>query len=206
MRTFENLLNKKDESGNFILSELPYTNNALEPLISERTLQFHYGKHLQAYISKVNELKKEFTADATIEDLIKASAGNKALFNNASQVYNHYFYFEQFNLKGEHKPVGRMAELIDKQFGSFDAFRKELIDAGLKVFGSGWIYLSEDAGGRLVMESFSGAGTPLDKKPLLTLDVWEHAYYLDTQNDRKKYIENFLEALDWNIVEKRVNG
>lgn len=206
MKTFDELLNKKDESGNFILSELPYANYALEPLISERTLNFHYGKHLQAYISKVNELKKDFPADVTIEDLIKASGDNKALFNNASQVYNHYFYFEQFDLKGEHKPTGRIAKLIDERFGNFDAFKKELVDAGLKVFGSGWVYLSESSDGKLIMESFSGAGTPLDKKPLLTLDVWEHAYYLDTQNDRKKYIENFLEAVDWNIIEKRLNG
>ncbi|MGM9774032.1 MAG: superoxide dismutase [Candidatus Egerieousia sp.] len=206
MKTFDELLNKKDESGNFILSELSYANYALEPLISERTLNFHYGKHLQAYISKVNELKKDFPADVTIEDLIKASGDNKALFNNASQVYNHYFYFEQFDLKGEHKPTGRIAKLIDERFGNFDAFKKELVDAGLKVFGSGWVYLSESSDGKLIMESFSGAGTPLDKKPLLTLDVWEHAYYLDTQNDRKKYIENFLEAVDWNIIEKRLNG
>lgn len=205
MKTFSEILNSKDDKGNFVLSPLPYSNDSLEPLISEKTLQFHYGKHLPAYIGKVNELKTGFAPEVTIEELIKASAqDNKALFNNSSQVFNHYFYFMQFNPSGSKEPLPRMKKLIDEAFGGFEAFKEALTDAGLKVFGSGWVYISENAEGKLVMESFSGAGTPLDKKPLLTLDVWEHAYYLDTQNDRKKYIGNFLDAVDWSVIESRL--
>lgn len=206
MKTFSEILNSKDDKGNFVLSPLPYSNSSLEPLISEKTLQFHYGKHLPAYISKVNELKTGFAPEVTIEELIKISAqdNNKGLFNNASQVFNHYFYFLQFNPSGSKEPLPRMKKLIDEAFGSFEEFKAALTDAGLKVFGSGWVYISENAEGKLVMESFSGAGTPLDKKPLLTLDVWEHAYYLDTQNDRKKYIGNFLDAVDWAVIESRL--
>lgn len=198
-------INRKDDKGNFILSPLPYADDYLEPYIGSRTVEFHYSKHLSAYINKVNSLKGEYP-DNTIEELIEHNY-TSVLYNNASQVFNHYFYFEQLNPKGAKQLLPAMGRLVESNFGSLDNLKSQMTDAGLSLFGSGWVYLTTDKDRKsLWIKSFTGAGTPIDEIPLLTIDVWEHAYYLDYQNDRKMYIEKFFEAIDWAVVEKRLCG
>lgn len=199
------VMNVKDEKGNFVFSPLPHAENYLEPFIGERTVQFHYGKHLKAYVDKVNALKGDYPVDVTIEKLISDNrAKGNGLFLNASQVFNHYFYFEQLNLDGTKEPMPKTKALIEGTFGSLDKLKSEMTDKGLALFGSGWIYLTKAEDGSLVLHSYTGTDTPVEENMLIALDVWEHAYYLDTQNDRKKYIENFFNALDWSVVEERV--
>lgn len=192
----------------FELPPLPYATNALEPHISQETLEYHYGKHHRAYVNKLNELipNTEF-AKLNLEEIIKR-APKGPIFNNAAQVWNHTFYWHCMKPNGGGKPNAKLAAEIDKVFGSFDQFKQQLTDAGLTQFGSGWAWLVKNDGGQLEVVKTSNAENPLtDKKtPLLTCDVWEHAYYIDTRNDRGKYINNFWQVVNWDFVEKNFNG
>lgn len=188
----------------FSLPKLPYANNALEPVISEETINFHYGKHHQAYVNNVNTLIKgtEFE-NATLEEIIEKADGG--IFNNGAQVWNHTFYFTQFSPEGSKTPGGKLKAAIDEQFGSFEAFKEAFSKAAATLFGSGWAWLVVNAENALEIVQTSNAGNPMrdGKKPLLTCDVWEHAYYLDKQNARPKYIEDFWTILDWGVIEER---
>ncbi len=188
----------------FELPTLPYAANALEPVISEKTIGFHYGKHHQAYVNNLNNLVEgtEF-ADADLETIIKKSQGG--IFNNAAQVWNHTFYFTSFSPEGGGDPTGSLAVAIDKEFGSFDAFKEAFGKAAATLFGSGWAWLVKDADGKLKIVQTSNAANPMTDglTPILTCDVWEHAYYLDYQNKRPDYIAGFWKVVDWNIVGSR---
>ncbi len=184
--------------------DLPYANDALEPAISKRTIEFHYGKHEKTYIDNLNALIEgtEFE-DLPLEEVIRDAKG--ALFNNASQAWNHIFYFFSFSPDGGGEPDGELRAAIDRDFGSFEQFKKEFVDAGVKLFGSGWVWLSRDRDGKLFITQESNAGSPLTKglTPILTFDVWEHAYYLDYQNRRKDALEALWNIVDWPIVQGR---
>lgn len=191
------VINTRDERGSFLLSPLLRTDDYLEPYIGARSVRFHYYKHLKTYIDNVNSLKVD--AESTIEGILSQSNG--ALYNNASQVYNHYLYFEQLNTEGVPFPLPNTLRLLKDSGFDFMSFKHKIIESGMNVFGSGWVFAVID-GSKVSIESYVGTFTP-NKKILLALDVWEHAYYLDYQNDRKHYIENFLNALDWAVVEER---
>lgn len=183
---------------------LPYAENALEPYISAETVQYHYGKHEKAYIDNLNRLinGSEYE-DMDLEEVIKVAKG--PLFNNASQAWNHIFYFFSFSPDGGGEPKGKLREAIDRDFGSFEDFKKAFVDAGVGLFGSGWVWLSRDNDGRLFITQGPNAGSPLTEglTPLLTFDVWEHAYYLDYQNLRQKALEALWNIVDWKVVEER---
>jgi superoxide dismutase, Fe-Mn family len=186
----------------FKLPELPYEKNALEPFISEKTIEFHYGKHHKTYVEKTNDLVQgtEFE-NASLEEIIKNADGG--IFNNGAQVWNHTFYFNQFNPNGQKEPQGELKDAIDKKFGSFEDFKEKFSNAAATLFGSGWAWLVKN--GDLEIVQASNAVNPLrdGKTPLLTCDVWEHAYYLDKQNARPKYIEDFWKLVDWKIISDR---
>lgn len=183
---------------------LPYSNDALAPVISAETVDYHYGKHEKAYIDNLNKLivGTEFE-DMELEDVIRHAKG--ALFNNASQAWNHIFYFFSFSPDGGGKPEGDLAKAIDRQFGSFEKFKEAFEDAGTKLFGSGWVWLSRDDDGKLVITQESNAGNPMTSglTPLLTFDVWEHAYYLDYKNQRAGYLKHLWDIVDWDMIESR---
>lgn len=180
---------------------LPYPVDALQPVISARTIDFHYGKHEKAYIDTLNSLIEgtEF-ADMPLEEIIVKSEGK--LFNNASQAWNHIFYFFQFAPDGLKEPAGRLREKIDGQFGSFEEFKKKFEEAGATLFGSGWVWLSCDDKGELYITQGGNASNPMTDglRPLLTSDVWEHAYYLDYQNKRADYLHRLWDIVDWDII------
>lgn len=184
--------------------QLPYAEDALEPVISRRTIEFHYGKHEQAYIDNLNKLIEgtEF-AELPLEDVIHDAKG--PLFNNASQAWNHIFYFFSFSPDGGGEPEGDLRKALDRDFGSFENFKKEFVDAGTKLFGSGWVWLSRDNSGRLFITQEGNAGNPITDglTPILTFDVWEHAYYLDYQNRRADALNALWDIIDWPIVEAR---
>ncbi|MGE4586758.1 MAG: superoxide dismutase [Mangrovibacterium sp.] len=188
----------------FELPALPYAKNALEPYISERTLNFHYGKHHQAYVSKLNILIQgtEFEM-ADLETVIRKAEGG--IFNNGAQVWNHSFYFEQFSSAPVTEPSGPLKTAVEKTYGSFFAFQEAFSAAAATLFGSGWAWLVRDEAGELRIIQSGNAGNPLRDgfKPLMTCDVWEHAYYLDKQNARPEYIADFWKVLDWEVIEKR---
>jgi len=188
----------------FELPPLPYAPDALEPYISEKTIDFHYGKHHQAYVTKVNDLVKgtQFE-DATLEDIIRDATGG--IFNNGAQVWNHTFYWNCLNPDGGKEPSGDLMEAIVRDFGSFEDFKQNFSAAGATLFGSGWAWLVENDSGRLEIIQESNAGNPLRNgyKPLLTCDVWEHAYYIDKKNKRPDYIADFWKLVDWKAVENR---
>lgn len=188
----------------YLLPKLPYAIDALAPVISQETINYHYGKHEQTYIDNLNKMIEgtEY-ADMELEDIIRSSEG--PLFNNASQAWNHIFYFFSFSPEAPKEPEGRLREAIDSQFGSFDNFKKEFVDAGVKLFGSGWVWLASDVDGKLMILQKSNAGTPLTDGlvPLLTFDVWEHAYYLDYQNRRAEALDNLWDIVDWDVVSER---
>lgn len=188
----------------FKLPELPYAQESLEPAISRQTMGFHYGKHLQTYIDNLNKLIEGTSfAEMPLEQIIKQSDGG--IFNNAAQTFNHTFYFETFSPNGQKSPEGELAKAIEKKWGNFEAFREEFSAAAVSLFGSGWAWLSKNADGELVITKESNAGCPLTSGlvPLLTIDVWEHAYYLDCQNRRAEYVKKLWDIIDWSIVEKR---
>ncbi len=186
------------------LPELPYALDALNPHISKQTLEFHHGKHHLAYVNNLNALipGTKFE-DATLEDMIREADGG--IFNNAAQIWNHTFYFQAFSPKPKAAPEGKLLEAIVRDFGSFEAFREEFTKAAASLFGSGWAWLAVDGDGKLQIVKESNAGNPLRQglKPLLTCDVWEHAYYLDYQNRRPDYLSNFWPLVDWAVVESR---
>jgi Fe-Mn family superoxide dismutase len=188
----------------FELPKLPYKRDALVPFISEETLDFHYGKHHQAYVTNLNGLipGTEFE-NADLETIIKKAEGG--IFNNGAQVWNHTFYFEAFSKQGRKEPAGDLSEAINKSFGSFDSFKEQFNKAAATLFGSGWAWLARNKDGSLQIIQESNAGNPLRKglNPLFTCDVWEHAYYIDYRNRRPDYIKNFWEILDWDIVASR---
>lgn len=184
--------------------ELPYDANALEPAISADTVHYHYGKHAKTYIENLNRLLKDSEyEDLELEDIIKMSKG--ALFNNASQAWNHIFYFFSFSPEGGGEPAGKLRKAIERDFGSFENFKSAFVDAGVSLFGSGWVWLSSDNRGRLFITQQPNAGNPLTEglTPLLAFDVWEHAYYLDYQNLRAKALEALWNIVDWKTVEGR---
>ena len=183
------------------LPQLPFAKDALEPVISAETINYHYGKHHQAYVNNLNKLiaGTEFE-DMSLEEIIKKSSGG--IFNNAAQVFNHTFYWNCLSPDCGGEPVGALAEAIEQAFGSFDAFKEKFSATAATTFGSGWAWLVKDADGKLQIVSTSNAGTPLtqDQKPLLTCDVWEHAYYIDYRNARPSYIEKFWDLVNWDFV------
>ena len=185
---------------------LPYATTALEPVISQQTIEFHYGKHLQAYVNNLNSLVPgtEFEGKS-VEEIVK-TAPDGAVFNNAGQVLNHELYFTQFAPKPAHsEPVGKLAEAIVKDFGSFDNFKKEFTAASVGLFGSGWAWLSVDKSGKLVITKEANGSNPVRAglKPLLGFDVWEHSYYLDYQNRRADHINALWSIVDWDVVGSR---
>ena len=188
----------------FELPKLPYDYDALEPHISRKTLEFHHDKHHAAYVEKTNNLIKGTKfEDADLETIIKLADGG--LFNNGAQVWNHTFYFEQFSPDPQDKPGEKLQEAIDKAFDSFENFNEKFNNAAATLFGSGWAWLVKNPDGILEIVQTSNAGNPIREgnTPLLTCDVWEHAYYLDQQNKRPAYIENFWKVLDWKVIDKR---
>lgn len=186
------------------LPKLNYEINALEPHISKETLEFHYGKHHQTYVTNLNNLieNTEF-ADKNLEEIVKSSTGG--MFNNAAQVWNHNFYWECLSPNGGGEPKGALAEAIIEEFGSFDNFKEQFSKTAITTFGSGWAWLVKNSNGKLELVSTSNAQTPLteDYTALLTCDVWEHAYYIDYRNARPKYVEAFWNLVNWDFVSKR---
>ena len=189
----------------FELMALPYAPEALEPVISRETIAFHHGKHLAGYVNNLNALLPDTKwAGLELEEIVKQADGG--VLNNAGQILNHNLYFSQFAApKADNQPVGKLAEAIDKQFGSFETFKEEFQKKGATLFGSGWVWLSADADGKLVITQESNAANPVQKglKPLLTFDVWEHAYYLDYQNRRLDHLAALWQIIDWKAVEQR---
>jgi Fe-Mn family superoxide dismutase len=181
--------------------------DALQPHISKETLEFHYGKHHQAYVTNLNNLIKgtEFE-NMSLEDTIKKSKAG--MFNNAAQIWNHTFYWQSLSPKGGGAPAGGLAKAIDAKFGSFDEFKKQFSAAAVGTFGSGWAWLVKNPDGTVAIESTSNAATPLttDKKPLLTCDVWEHAYYIDYRNRRPDYVAAFWNLVNWEFAAKNFAG
>ena len=194
----------------FTLIELPYLPEALEPVISRETIAFHHGKHLQAYVDNLNKLLpgSEYEGMALEEIIRKAPTG--AVFNNAGQILNHEMYFMQFKPASEavQGPEGALAAQIEKQWGSVEAFKSEFEAKGVGLFGSGWVWLSADKDGNLVITQEANAANPVQKglKPLLTFDVWEHAYYLDYQNRRAAHLAALWQIVDWNVIASRYDA
>ncbi|MGM0626161.1 MAG: superoxide dismutase [Bacteroidota bacterium] len=188
----------------FTLPELPYELNALEPHISKRTMDFHYNKHHAGYVKKLNGHTEDTEyANMSLEDVIKKSDGG--VFNNAAQTWNHTFYWEGFSPDGGGKPSGEISEAINKQWGDFEKFKDDFSKKAATLFGSGWAWLVKTKDGKLDIIQGQNADNPMTEghTPLLTCDVWEHAYYLDRQNKRPEYIENFWEIVDWDKVNER---
>lgn len=185
------------------LPPLPYAHDALAPHISKETLEFHHDKHHQTYVTNLNNLIKgtEFE-NATLEAIVKKSSGG--IFNNAAQVWNHTFYWESMKPNGGGQPTGALADAINAKWGSFDKFKEEFTKVAVGTFGSGWAWLVKKTDGSLDLVSTSNAATPLttDAKPLLTCDVWEHAYYIDYRNARPKYVEAFWNVVNWDFASK----
>ena len=192
----------------FTLITLPYAPDALEPVISAKTLGFHHGKHLQGYVNNLNAaLPGSPYEGLELEEIVKKADG--PVFNNAGQILNHNLYFTQFRApKADNTPVGTLAAQIVKQFGSFEAFQAEFAAKGAGLFGSGWVWLSADDKGSLVITQEPGAGNPVTRglKPLLTFDVWEHAYYLDYQNRRPDHLKALWGIINWEEIEGRYKG
>ncbi len=190
----------------FELIQLPYAPNALEPVISAQTIGFHHGKHLQAYVNNLNGLLPgSGLEDLTLEEIVRKSEGG--IFNNAGQILNHNLYFTQFRApRADNAPTGRIAEAINQQYGSFEAFKDEFQKKGATLFGSGWVWLSANKDGKLVITQEPNACNPLTKgfTPLLTFDVWEHAYYLDYQNRRPDHLAALWQLIDWDEINRRL--
>ena len=183
------------------LPALPYDRTALEPIISGETIDYHYGKHHKAYVDNINKMIEgtEF-ADMALEDIIRKSQGG--MFNNAAQIWNHTFYWNCLKPAGGGEPTGKLAEAINAAFGDFAKFKEQFTDTSIKTFGSGWGWLVQRKDGSLALASTSNAATPLtgEDTPLLTCDVWEHAYYIDYRNARPKYLDAFWNLVNWDFV------
>ena len=202
--------------GKFELMALPYAQDALEPVISKETIAFHHGKHLAGYVNNLNGLLEESPlAGLPLEDIVlkaerlrvgDGTSGMGGMLNNAGQILNHNLYFGQFCApKADNKPVGKLAEAIARDFGTFEAFKEEFQKKGATLFGSGWVWLSADENGKLIITQEANAANPIQRglKPLLTFDVWEHAYYLDYQNRRPDHLAALWQIIDWKIIEQR---
>ena len=189
----------------FSLMALPYAPEALEPVISKETIGFHHGKHLAGYVNNLNALLEGSPLQGLpLEEIILKAEGG--MLNNAGQILNHNLYFGQFRApKADNLPVGKLSEAIDAQFGSFDVFKEEFQKKGATLFGSGWVWLSADKDGKLVITQETNAANPIQKglKPLLTFDVWEHAYYLDYQNRRPDHLAALWQIINWEVIEQR---
>ena len=187
------------------LMALPYAPEALEPVISRETIGFHHGKHLAGYVNNLNALLPATEwAELSLVEIVRQATGG--VLNNAGQILNHNLYFGQFCApKADNQPVGKLAEAIVRDFGSFEAFKDEFQKKGATLFGSGWVWLSADAEGKLVITQETNAANPVQRglKPLLTFDVWEHAYYLDYQNRRPDHLAALWQIVDWAVVEGR---
>ena len=185
------------------LPNLSYEPTGMAPFLSGETFEFHYGKHHKAYIDNMNKLLPgSGLEDKKLAEIVKAASGG--LFNNAAQAWNHSFFWECLSPKGGGEPRGDLADAIGRDFGGFPALQKALSEAAVKLFGSGWAWLAADRRGKLAVMALSNADTPLkyEKEPLLTIDVWEHAYYIDYRNDRAKYVEGFWKAVHWDFAAK----
>ena len=191
----------------FTLMTLPYAPDALEPVISKETIGFHHGKHLAGYVNNLNGLLEGSPlAGLPLEEIVLKAEGG--VLNNAGQILNHNLYFGQFCApKADNRPTGKLAEAIVRDFGSFDAFQEAFQKAGATLFGSGWVWLSADKDGKLVITQEPNAANPIQKglKPLLTFDVWEHAYYLDYQNRRPDHLAALWSIVNWEVVESRLS-
>ena len=189
----------------FSLMPLPYEVGALEPVISRLTLEFHHGKHLAAYVNNLNALLPgSGYEEASLEEIVCRATGG--VQNNAGQILNHELYFEQFTTpKKNNVPKNQLTEAIARDFGSFETLKEEIQKAGTTLFGSGWVWLSADKDGKLVITQEPNAANPIQKglKPLMTFDVWEHAYYLDYQNRRSDHIAALWQIINWDVIEKR---
>jgi len=186
----------------FELPPLPYEQNALEPHISAETLEYHYGKHHKTYVDKLNGLVGGTDMEnKSLEEVVKAAEGG--VFNNAAQIWNHTFYWHCLSPSGGGAPSGKLGEAIDAAFGSFDKFKEEFTNSAVNNFGSGWTWLVQKGDGSVAIVNTSNAGTPLTDDsvtPLLTVDVWEHAYYIDYRNARPKYMEAFWNLVNWEFA------
>ena len=189
------------------MPKLGYPANGLEPIISAETIEFHYGKHLQTYVTNLANLIKGTEFENREVEEIVAAAPDGGIFNNAGQVLNHTLYFTQFTTQGQGSlPQGRLAELIVRDFGSLDQLKRQMEEAAIGLFGSGWAWLSLSPEGRLLITRENNAGNPLRKgdKPLLCIDVWEHAYYIDYRNRRADHVKQLWEIIDWQAVADRL--
>jgi superoxide dismutase, Fe-Mn family len=206
LRSFKNNIPPEKQKGRTMehtLPPLPYAMDALQPHISKETLEYHYGKHHQAYVTNLNNLIKGTDFEnASLEDIIKKSSGG--VFNNAAQVWNHTFYWNCMKPNGGGAPTGALANAINTKWGSFDKFKEEFTKSGVTNFGSGWTWLVKKTDGSVDIVNTSNAGCPLTgaDKPLMTCDVWEHAYYIDYRNARPKYVESFWNLVNWDFVAK----
>lgn len=188
----------------FKLMKLPYSKSALEPYISQETLEYHYGKHHQGYVNKLNNIITDTAlANQSLEELMLTETGG--VFNNAAQVWNHDFYWQCLTPKSKQKPNGKLLKAIKQSFGSFEKFKTEFNKKALANFGSGWTWLVKNPDGSLAIVNTGNAENPItkNKKPLLTCDVWEHAYYIDYRNARAKYLNSFWNLVNWEFVSKQ---
>lgn len=189
----------------FSLPELPYSKDALAPHISTETLEFHYGKHHQGYVNKLNAaVEGTDMAEKSLEEIVKSASGG--VFNNAAQVWNHTFYWHSLSPNGGGEPTGDIKAAIEKDFGGFDKFKEEFNKKAAGQFGSGWAWLVKTPQGKLEITTTANADTPLTtaNKAILTCDVWEHAYYIDYRNDRAKYLEHFWNLVNWDFANKNL--
>ena len=202
-----NIVKTKSENSEIVLPPLPYAENELEPYISAQTVMLHYGKHLKGYIDNVNRLIKEISnlEGKDLETIVKQSEGS--LYNNAAQAWNHIFYFDAFSPHAQHLPSGNLEKQINKQWGNFENFKSAFTYTANNLFGSGWVWLIKNKNGTLDIIGESNAGDVLkgNGKPLLGVDIWEHAYYLDYQNRRAEHIDGLWNIIDWSIVDRRYN-
>ncbi len=188
------------------LPPLPFATDALAPVLSQRTINVHYGKHTAAYYDKLNELIRDTAfQNMPLQEIVTKSTVDTAIYNNAAQAWNHTFYFAALNANGSRQPYSELMHVITRDFGSFAAMCKMIIDTAIGIFGSGWIWLVCDDSHKLSVIATQNAGNPLRGgfTPLLTIDVWEHAYYLDYENMRASYLKNIFDIIDWNIVSDR---
>lgn len=195
---------QKNNNMKFELIKLPYATDALEPVISKRTIELHHGKHHQTYVNNLNkQIEGTEFADKELVDIVKEAEGG--IFNNAGQTLNHNLYFTQFAPNAGQDPKDEIGKAIDRDFGSFAKFKEEFTKNATALFGSGWCWLAADKSGKLVIDSYSNAGNPVvkDLTPLMGIDVWEHAYYLDYENKRGDHIDNVWKIIDWNVVNDR---
>ena len=191
----------------FTLPKLPYSKDALAPHISAETLEFHYGKHHQAYVNTLNRLTEgKPETNTSLEELIRTADGS--ILNNAAQVWNHTFFWHCMSPKGGGKPSGDVASAIHQACGSFETFKETFTNAATSLFGSGWTWLAKDKDGKITIENLANAGNPLrhGKTPLLTLDVWEHAYYIDYRNARPEYVQAFWNIVNWDYVAQKLHS